>query len=367
MCFGIVIPDYALALAPGDVIEDGSPIFTDTSAAFAPNGFGAPSMSWDARLNRWVAILEYQSAATDPACPHGIWGLALSTTTDPDGASGWTAPQILFEPSVDGSYRSCVAAHPATLWLYSAAGTTNNRRLIVLFKAETDTTVAAGTCPVGVNINDCTYTGIGRLGVVFNVAGNLSTTSLSGSPAISITEPFGFQSPIQQAGIGQYLILVQKEIPPAVVGGPTTFGIYSTTATNPNLIWSPLTLVQSPGADSWNQDELFNPEITCSNTPGELISFQGGRTWGVGTSIVEAGWSEMSSVDNGVTWTLGPTPIVTWFDNYDWRHWTFSRVGPDDYFIWFVRKNAATNHLEIHRAEALGTGTVGTPIDRRCL
>lgn len=357
----ILAPTVAQALAPGDVIEDGSPIFDDTSAAFAPNGLGSPAVFWDDRLNRWIMITEYQSAATDPDCPHGIWGLAYSTTTDATGASGWTAPVSLAEPTVDGSYRSCVMAHPGGMFGYNVVlGTTNYRQLYILFKAETDEAVAAGTDCVlvdGQPTDRCVYTGIGRMRLQFGLAGNLVGTFITATEMISIDEPFGFQSPVHNVGAGEYYMLVQ-------VGD----SVYKTTSTAPASNWSALTLVQTPSVESWNQDEIFGPELMCGENPGELITFIGGKTFlGGGSSIAEAGWAEMTSVDDGVTWALNTVPVVSWFDDLDWRHWSSVRMGPDAYYVWLARKNAASNHLEIWRAEAVGSGgSIVAPIDRRC-
>ena len=355
---GLLLPKQAHALQPGDVIPDVAPIFDDTSAVFAPNGLGSLSVSWDARLGRWIMIMEYQATATDPACPHGIWGLAGSMTADPTGATGWLPPISLWEPTVDGSYASCVTAHPAGLWGYNAAGASNNRGLHIMFKAETDTTVAAATCPVGTNVNDCVYTGVGLLNLRFGPAGRIVNTTRSAAPLVNIDVPFGFQSPVQLPATGEFYLLVQ-------IGDD----IYSTRTTNPLLGWSSLNPlpppVMSPGANSWNDSLLFNPEVVCQN--GALVSLQGGRTLAGGVTS-EGGWSEAVSLDNGVTWTLDPDPIVTWNDDLQWRHWAAVPVGQDAYYIWYVDKDPASQHLRIWRAEAIGAGAVvGTPIDRYCL
>ncbi|MEK7393368.1 MAG: hypothetical protein AAB214_12475, partial [Fibrobacterota bacterium] len=287
---------------------------------------------------------------------------------DPEGDDrlSWTPPEILYEPSVDGTYKSCVTAHPATLWVYTAPGVTNNRRMVVLFKAESDLNSAACTA-VDADPSTCVLTGIGSMNVRFNFDGSLFAAPTP-APNLRIATPdeiIGFQSPAYLTSTGQFYLLIQKETI-VIPGGPTTFALYSTTSTT-GLSWSLPTLVQSPGAYSWTGNELFGQELICAAN-GDLVSFQGGRTWqGGGTSISEAGMGLMPSTDNGVTFTLDPTPIVSWFDDFDMRHWSVVRVGDDAYRMWVVNKDPSDNHLAIYYAQAFGAGAVVTaPVDRYC-
>lgn len=352
LVLGIVYPRVAHALQPGSVTFDSSPILDASSAGFMPYGPGSSSMLYDDVNSKYVMVMEYQASWTSPICPHGVWGVALSTTTDPEGDSGWSPPIQVFEPSVDGSYKSCVAAHPEAFWLSA-----NRRNLGIVFKAEGDT----ASCTVGANRNTCVYTGIGSIQVTFNRAGVVTGINPSASPLVNVAaqfpdSEFGFQSPLLFANVGEYYMLVQ-------VAGD----LYFTTATNPTGPWSPLTYLMSPADNNfpWALDELFGQELICG-APGEIISFQGGRTWQPGsTNILEAGWSLMRSTNNGRSWTLDPTPIVTWNNDFDWRHWSIVTLGPDEYFFFVTMKDPATNNLEIWRATNFSGAPSGPPTTNR--
>ncbi|MCB9688393.1 MAG: hypothetical protein H6735_25360 [Alphaproteobacteria bacterium] len=333
----------AQAIAPGDVVLDQTNIIDSSSAPFlSAHGAGSPAVMWDEVRSRWVMVFEYQSATTDPDCPHGIWGLALTTTTDLDGLTGWSTPISVYEPTVDGSYKSCVVAHPATYWR-----TANRRNLGVIFKGETD----LSNCAVGDDPNTCVYAGIGHMNISFDNTGAYSSYGITASARVDMATLFpgtqyGFQSPVFSATSNLYTVLIQ-------IGSD----IYTSQTSNPQSAnWSNVTLVQTAGATSWDADELFGQELVCGDNTGEVIAFQGGRTFSPGGAhIAEAGMGLMTSVDGGVSWSLDPNPLVTWNNDTDWRHWAAKKVGTDAYFFWVVNKVGGMLQIDRYSANVVTT------------
>jgi hypothetical protein len=281
---------------------------------YMANGVGAPSVAYDTVRGRYVMVFEVRLPESDPNCPVGRWGLGLAVSTD---GINWTAgASPLFEPK-DGTYFSCVAAHPTVFFGEGAD------QIVVLFKAEQ----GLDACDGGTPSWGCEqYTGVGRMRARFQPAGGVSRTYHTAEPVLALDENFGFPKVVRSAGVW-YMMLTKR---------PSAFMATSGALSDFTLIPEP---VLEPGLTSWTEDELFNPAMVCEDSPiFPLTSYVGGRDTNVIGMVEYAGWGKAIS-STGIDWLLGAAPYFEWVDDSEWRHWDVLRVGASDQLVFFSEKD----------------------------
>mgnify|MGYP001583823648 CR=1 FL=1 len=359
----VFTPSWTYGVDSANWTVDPNILLSDVSVPYAPNGIGSPSVVRDSKQNRLMMVFDYQSAVVNANCPGGVWGLGLATSLDGaswsviDGNSS-TSDGIspLYQPTPsDGTFRSCVTAHPSALWTADS----NKKSMRVYYKAQQGTD-ACNTAAPSWGCNQ--YTGVGDMKVSFKGNGGVESVAHTANLDLVISEEFGYPNVIQRASDDQYVMLVQKKIP-----NVKQWNLYQTTSVSENSGWGSLALAQSSGPHSWNTSEVFSPDMMCMDD-GSLMSFTGGRTLNASWAITEAGFSEATSVDDGATWTQDATRQFSWSGGNEWRHWTALRVAnSDDYLIWWTEKNATTGHLQIRRAYTTSSWSLSGLVDDRCL
>lgn len=358
----VFTPSWTYGVDSSNWTVDPNVLLSDVSAPYAPNGIGSPAVVHDTKNNRLVMVFEYLSSVSDSSCPGGVWGLGLASSTDGatwtviDGnASAGDGISPLYEPTPgDGTFRSCVTAHPTALWTTDK----NNKSMRVYYKAQQGT----DACDAAVPSWGCNqFTGVGDMKVSFKGNGNVESVTHTANLDLVISEEFGYPNVIQRED-GQYVMLVQKKIP-----NVKQWNLYQATSSSENSGWSSLALAHSAGQYSWGTHELFSPDMMCMDD-GSISSFTGGRTIGSGGAITDAGWSVATSLDGGASWSQDATRQFSWSGSNEWRHWTSLRLAnSDDYLVWWTEKNASTGHLQIRRAYTTSSWNLSDLVDDRCL
>ncbi len=313
------------------------------------NGIGSPSVTYDSNRDRYLMVFEVRLPATDPNCPAGLWGLGIAES--PDGIS-WTPQSTpLLEPQ-PGSYYSCVAAHPSTMY------DVKNKRLFVFFKAEQD----SAACDAGPQAWGCNrYTGVGQIEVKYFNNGNVKTVRTEATPTLVVGQNFGYPKVIRTpAGnnTGYYMLLTRR--PDAYLARGT--------ANADRIDWTLTgTPVMQPGTVSWAMTELINPALVCEGTATyNYSSFIGGRTI-LGGLIDAGGWGKSVS-DDSTNWLFGADPIFSFNGAAPFRHWDVLRVGSNpgaDYLVWFSEKDG-NNKNQIRFATTTATWNNADVYDRQC-
>jgi len=290
----------ASAQNPGDFTLDAA-ILLQANGGFGDgylaNGAGGPTVVWQDRHNRYVMLFETRLPQTDPLCPVGIWGIGYATS--PDGIN-WTADTSAFISPVpeDGTYYSCVAAQPTALWQDA------QNRIIALFKGEQDSN---GSGPWGSN----RFTGAGRIIIRYDTSGNVTTTSITSSPVLTVGQDFGFTKFVRVEGLYRVMYGVRPNLHRTYSAAVGSFG-------------HTVIPVMEPGGVTWGESELFNPAAACDDTSPTFKhwSYFGGRTTNGGPAplIQDAGWGKAISNDTK-TWFQNVDPYFSWNNEDEWRHW----------------------------------------------
>ena len=285
---------------------------------WASESVGAPSVAYDTVHDRFIMAFEARTPTTDADCPQGVWALGLATSTD--GISWTVRSTPLIEPSPgDGTYYSCVAAHPAAVFR-----AVNNGELYVLFKAEQD----EDTCTSG-----CPYKGLGGVKVVFNASGNVSNVVIASSPVLSFSGPGGHPSFVKD---GNNFKLLYQRYP----------DIYRTQSTNINSFSTGLVTFDASydwaGNESvgWEYDEFKSPSVLCDDSVAfPFAAWVGSVDTNFG-EVVAGGWGKAIS-SSGASWDLSTSAIETWSDDDSWRHWDMLRLTTGDYLVWYSKKDSS--------------------------
>jgi hypothetical protein len=286
------------------------------------NGAGAPVVFRDAR-GEYKMIYETRLPQTDSRCPVGIWGLGVATS--PDGINWTPDDDILLAPNPgDGSYYSCVAAHPTVS--YKA----NLDRATVLFKAEQ----GSDACNSGTPSWGCDrFSGLGRVIVYFQSNGEVRTTVTTSSPIMTVGQDFGFPKLTRVGNLNFLMYSVRPAIHRTTAAGLGSFGHTK----NPVL---------RAGGVTWGSNQLFNPSSACDDTSPtfKYWSYFGGLNTVTpnSPSVVSAGWGKAISND-GQTWFQNADPYFEWSDNDSWRHWDMLVVesGTPEYLVYHSEKDGA--------------------------
>lgn len=296
-----------------DVLIAGEP------GTFYEAGVGAPTVVWDGVSSRYIMIFE-TPLGTDPLCPVGVWGLGVALSTD--GVNWNVAPNPVVEPTPgDGSYYSCVAAHP------SASFDTETNTMLIFFKGEQGTDACDSETPTW----GCeTWTGLGRMLVFLNDDGTVRSRSLSAEPVLTVGQNFGFPKFVEVDGVYNILFSIYPNI-------------YRATGTTINsLTMDPEPILEPSKTLFWANQEVFNPAAACEASSGfPYVSYFGGRntsSW----LITDAGWGKAisASADSG-SWFRNENPYFSWGNESDWRHWEVLLVGTSDHLVFFSEKDAS--------------------------
>jgi hypothetical protein len=300
------------------------------------NSVGAPSVAYDFLRDQFFMVFE--SRILDPVdgalvgCPQGVWGLGLATS--PDGLT-WTVNSLpILEPVPgNGTYFSCVAAHPTIL--FETPPQFPDGSIIVWFKTEQDEGVLA-TCGTAAEPTwGCEqYTGIGRMRLALAADGSVTARRIRQNPVIgaSTFPSIGYPKAFTAGGNYHMLLTMYPDI-------------WHTSSIDPNA-WDPPTLVMEvadyQGAITWVRDEFFNPTSVCDDSAlFPLASFVGGRDTNLGT-VLSGGWGKAISV-TGSSWVLGVDAQQEWMNDDDWRHWDVHKLVTGDYLVWFSQADAGTS------------------------
>ncbi len=297
---------------PGFVLDpDDSPL--------TGNGIGSPTVVYRTAVNDWVMLFETH-IGTAADCPVGTWGIGAARSDD---GWNWTIePSLVVEPAA-GTYHSCVAAHPA------ASLDADGQSIHLWFKAEQDDLACVTGAP-GWGCNQ--YTGVGYA----HLDANLTVDALNAIPAIVSTDVFGFPT-VMESGANRWVMVLASfpELYVATASAPE--GPYALEAT-PFL---------SPGMDSWNMTEIFNPALVCDPTAADPIwMLYGGRTRaGVYGPIIEGGVAAATTSDL-VTW-VSQLPYLTFVGDLPWRHWDVVRVGSERLVYYSQKDDSGLNHVGV--------------------
>ncbi len=280
------------------------------------NGVGSPTVIRRANHNDYIMFFESQLASSDAACPAGLWGIGIATSTN---GWDWNVGDIPVVTPTPGTYYRCVAAHPNVII------DDNGTDVHLYFKAEQgldacDTTTPAWGCE--------RYAGVGYRMLDGNTG---MTVTESAEPIVSQGQVFGFPSVIKVNGTYNMMLATYPSF-------------YLATASAPGGPWTaqPNPVLQ-PGVTSWAATEVYNPSLVCEGDDSPLPMFEynnffGGRTttelWG---PISDGGVGQAIS-SNGTNWFLGTTPF-TFSDDTSWRHWEAVRAG-SEYLLYFSEKDA---------------------------
>lgn len=320
----------ALAQQPTDwQFQPGAVLAPNPAIPFMSQSIGSPSVVYDELHDKFWMVFEARTPTTDPRCPQGVWALGLASS--PDGITWTPETQPLLEPVPgDGTQFSCVAAHPTAI--YDPARNGGNGAIVVWFKAEQDSDACATTTPAW----GCgQYTGVGRLIVRTNAAGNVQGVLVGNTLALrSRGRTFGYPKVVRDGAT--YLLLLGRYPDIWRYSGSTIFGFSGGT--------NVMEVADYRSAISWVRDEFFNPSLVCDDSfVFPLASFVGGRDTRFG-EVISAGWGKAIST-TGTSWVLGVQAQQEWFNNDEWRHWDVLKTSGGDYLIWFSEKDANGNNF----------------------
>jgi len=329
----------SLAQVPADwVLDKVNPVLEPDISGALPwmeNSVGAPTVVYDNLRDRFIMIFE--SRILDPVdgaavgCSQGVWGLGMAESTD---GLNWTIRNTpLIEPVPgSGTYFSCVAAHPTALF-ETPPGTGG---IVVWFKTEQDE-AAQATCgtPNEPSWGCDQYTGIGRMRIMLNNAGNITNINVKNTPSIP---PAAFPSigyPKVYKKTGQYRMLLSFYP-----------DIWTTTSATHDGWAAPTQVMEVAdytGAITWVRDEFFNPSSLCDDTVTfPLAAFPGGRHTGALGVVESGGWGKAIS-STGTSWVLGVAAQQEWANDNEFRHWDITRLVTGEYLIWFSQSDPGSN------------------------
>ena len=297
-----------------DVLLAGEP------GTFYAAGAGAPTVGWDGVSERYIMVFE-TPLGTDPLCPVGVWGLGVALSTD--GLTWNVASNPIINPTPgNGSYYSCVAAHP------TASFDTASNTMLIFFKGEQGTDACDTTTPSW----GCeTWTGLGRILVHLNPDGSVASKSVSAEPVLVVGQNFGFPKFVEVDGVYNILFSIYPNIYRA-----TGTSINALTMDDPDPILEPSKTI------FWANQEVFNPAAACEASSGfPYVSYFGGRN----TSewlITDAGWGKaISASAEGGSWFRNENAYFSWGTESDWRHWEVLLVGTEDHLVFYSEKDGA--------------------------
>ncbi len=329
----------AHAQVAGDwILDTTTPVLEpDTSGAlpWMENSVSSPSVAYDPIRDQFYMVFE--SRILDPAdgalvgCPQGLWGLGLATS--PDGVTWTVDPDPIIEPVPgDGTYFSCVAAHPTIL--FETPIQAPNGTIVVWFKAEQDEGVQA-LCglPTEPNWGCEQYTGVGRIRVPLFPDGTVHSVRIRGNPVIGAGAfpSIGYPKVYNDAGTYQMLVTMYPDIWVSDSIDHNAFG-------PPTVV---MEVADYQGAITWVRDEFFNPTAVCDDSATfPLASFVGGRDTDFG-AVLSGGWGKAIST-TGLSWVLGVDAQQEWFTDDEWRHWDILRLITDDYLVWFSQADTGS-------------------------
>jgi hypothetical protein len=327
LTLGLLLPGVALAQAPGSFVLNGPPVLEPNPLiTYMSESIANPSVAYDTIRDRYLMVFEARTPTVNAACPQGVW--ALGYATSPDGLV-WTPSNIpLLNPTPgSGTYHECVAAHPNVIFNPAANG--GNGRLVVWFKGEEDNSICGGTGSC-----DQQYTGVGRMRVNYNLAGNITSTTVKATPVLDSGDAnFGYPHVVQNNGTFYMLF---GRYPDILVATGATTGLF---VADPIPA---LELAEYAGTIPWVEDELFNPATVCEdNIIFPFSAFVGGRNTNFG-AVINGGWGSGIS-STGLSWVLGIDPFFEWSDDLSWRHWDVLRAN-NDYLVWYDQKDGSGNN-----------------------
>jgi hypothetical protein len=301
----------------GAFVTHPAPVLTAKAGTFYQNGVGAPTVVYDEVLGRYIMVFEARLPETDARCPVGVWGLGVATSTD--GLSWNVFPTPIVRPNPgDGTYYSCVAAHPTAVF------DSSSNMMLLFFKGEQGTDACDLLSP---SWGCDTWTGVGRVFMPMSASGVPLAVNVSSSPVLTVGQNFGFPKFVKVGSTYNLMLSIYPNIYRATSSNVTSFTL------DPTPAITPITTV------TWANQEVFNPAATCEDAgPFGYSSYFGGRTlssW----AIADAGWGKGISSD-GASWFLNESPYYTWDDDSDWRHWEVLRVGVADHLVYFSEKNS---------------------------
>lgn len=280
---------FAAALTTALSWGQGATAFTEVGSVFRPvdlewglgETVGSPSVVTfnpyditlfpDARISLMVYETQVEAASTE--CPAGKWGVGLAFRLFGNNGSLYEDLGPIVEPT-DGTFYSCVAAHPTIVEL-SDVQVANGQTWLVYFKAEQDCTGLGTGCE--------RYTGVGRMVVAYN---SLSLFSPFLTPLFTYSGPDA--TPVL-TGVAQNMGYPKA----AFVDGAyrLAFGQFP----DIYLASSPLTdsfavtaspVVSAGDPTSWGDDELLSSSILCEGS-STLKMYPVGRSWSVSQSILD--------------------------------------------------------------------------------
>lgn len=293
----------------GDILLEANSDHT----GYMVNGTGAPSVTYDTDLNRYIMAFEVRLPSTDPNCPVGMWGIGVATSND--GVTNWTThTDVVIGPN-PGSYYACVAAHPSIAYLPAPT-----RAVLVYFKAEEEEPPLLGASR---------YTGVGAAQINLLPGGGIDSVQVGANPALDVGQNFGMPK-VVRVGTDYEMMLTLR---------PDAYMASSTDGANFTMDPSPVLSPATNNMPYWALDELFNGALVCDEDPTYPYSaFIGGNDLGHGASVLAAGWGKAVATDPS-TWFLGSTPYIEWAGSDDWKHWDVLRVSTTDYLVYFDEKD----------------------------
>jgi hypothetical protein len=287
---------------------------------WASQSVGSPSVAYDSIRDRFIMVFEARTPTVDARCPQGVWALGLATSSNGFSWSVSTLPIALPNPG-NGTYFSCVAAHPAAVFVDNGV----NGTVQVYFKAEQDTDACVGPAP---SWGCGSYTGIGRLRINLNAAGDPIGTVVQGTPVLNNGDVMGYPKVVKD---GPDFILALQDYPDIVLTQSTSFSSFP----NPTPV---ITVAAYAPVVPWVEDEFFNPAMNCDDSVAfPFAMFVGGRDTFFAT-IVDGAMSK-AIASNPLLWALSTTTQVEWTGNDEWRHWDIQRLITGDYLVWFSEKD----------------------------
>ena len=319
----VVLLLAAHAQAQETFTYQGPVLSAQTGITFASQSVGAPSVAYDSINDRFLMAFEAKTPASVAACPHGVWALGFATS--PDGIT-WTVnanPMVLPGGPGSGTYYSCVAAQPAAV--FDASG---NGKLQVLFKAEQDSDACATSPYAG-----CPYTGIGRVRLVFDSKGDVSTVTIQANPVVELDGPGGHPSFVYDAAFA----LAYQRYPDIYTTSSSVVSSFPTGSANMAVSsdWG--------SANAYVYDEFKSPSLICDDDsiilPWAMFVTSVDTNFG---AVIDGAWSKAVS-SNGASWTLQASAWETWTNDSDWRHADFLRVTGGDYLVWYSVKDKSGN------------------------
>ena len=311
----------------------GEVLAPDATIPFASESIGAPAVTYDSLHDQFIMIFEARTTLTDSRCPQGIWALGFATS--PDGTT-WTidADPVLLPVPGSGTPYSCVAAHPAAVF-----GAIGNGLVQVYFKAEEDT----DSC-VTSSFSTCPYTGIGRLSISLDAAGEVNTVTVQASLVRELSAVGGFPSAARDGG---NFYLAYQEYPNVRFAESAVFTSFplGDVAFDVTSNFDPTGTGDSALGPLWVYDEFFSPSLNCD--AGFLFPWNmwvGSRDTNFG-AVVQGGWGKgLRGVLSTSPWTLSESPVDTWANDQAWRHWDVLRLSTGDYLVWYSQKDQSGNN-----------------------